>query len=128
MTLKIVTGLIGLVLWLFLATPFVLAEEPPIPPPKTVEQLIAHYAAFYRVSEVEMRETMLCESRLNPSAVGDGGNSYGVAQIHLPSHPTVTKEQAFDPEFAIRWTAENFSKGKQNMWTCYRILFGGVGT
>lgn len=27
--------------------------------------------------------------------------SFGIAQIHLPSHPDVTKEQALDEEFSI---------------------------
>jgi|SRR5918996_694044 hypothetical protein len=45
------------------------------------------------------------ESSWNPSAVGDGGSSIGLAQIHLPAHPYISKAQAADPDFAIRWTA-----------------------
>lgn len=70
-----------------------------------------------------MLNTLKCESSLNPNAIGDAGQSYGVAQIHLPSHPTVTKEQALDPNFAIEWTAQQFSKGKAEMWTCYRLIY-----
>lgn len=68
-------------------------------------------------------QTLKCESSLNPRAIGDHGNSYGIAQIHLPSHKDITKEEALDPEFAIGWTAYQFSLGNHNQWTCYRNLY-----
>ncbi len=46
------------------------------------------------------------ESSWNPSAVGDQGTSFGLAQIHLPAHPDVSKEQADNPTYAIFWTAK----------------------
>lgn len=67
--------------------------------------------------------TAQCESRFKASAVGDYGNSFGVFQIHLPSHPTVTKAQALDPWWAAEWSAQQFAAGKQKMWTCYRMLY-----
>jgi len=45
--------------------------------------------------------------------------SFGVAQIHLPSHPTITKEQAINPLFSLNWMAEQWSQGNQWMWSCY---------
>ena len=48
--------------------------------------------------------------------------SYGLSQIHLPSHPNISLEQATDPDFAIEFMAQNLSKGKGKMWTCYRKL------
>lgn len=63
-----------------------------------------------------------CESGLRPTAVGDSGKSYGVWQIHLPSHPDITKEQALDPEWATKWAANMFAKGYAHRWTCARIL------
>ena len=94
----------------------------------TTNQLIMKYADQYDVSAVHMWRTLRCESGLRPDAIGDGGKSYGIAQIHLPSHPTVTKDQALDKEFAIEWMAQKFSEKKQRMWTCYRILKLGVET
>ncbi len=44
--------------------------------------------------------------------------SFGLAQIHLPAH-NVSYEEAIDPEFAIRFMAENFQKGRQSMWMGY---------
>jgi hypothetical protein len=53
--------------------------------------------------------------------VGDREQSYGLVQIHLPAHPTITKEQAIDPEFAVDFMAKNI-KTNPNMWTCYKTI------
>lgn len=79
-------------------------------------------ALVYGVSLLALTNTLQCESKLNPHAIGDHGHSYGIAQIHMPSHPNITKTQALDPAFAIDWTAKQFSEGKSSMWTCARIL------
>lgn len=52
---------------------------------------------------------------------GKQEESYGLAQINLPSNPNVTLEQAQDPNFAIKFMAKNMSIGKASMWTCWRI-------
>lgn len=67
-----------------------------------------------------MLNTLICESRLKPDAVGDHGHSYGIAQIYLDYHKDITKEQALDPIFSIAWMAEQFSKGNKHLWTCAR--------
>ena len=71
-----------------------------------------------------MKKVIFCESSNNRYAVGDGGKSFGLSQIHSPSHPSVTKEQAFDIDYSINFMAKNISEGRGNMWTCYRILTG----
>lgn len=63
-----------------------------------------------------------CESGLNPLAKGDGGKSYGIWQIFLPAHPTITKEQALDPVWSTTWAAEQFAAGRASLWTCAKIL------
>ena len=57
------------------------------------------------------------ESRYNSQAVGDHGTSFGLAQIHLPAHPNVTKEQALDEDFAINFLIINLLKGRCRLWT-----------
>lgn len=69
-----------------------------------------------------MLVTIRCESNFNPRAVGDGGKSRGLAQIHKPSHPDITDEQAFDPYFAIDFMAKEFKNGNKWKWTCWRNL------
>lgn len=66
--------------------------------------------------------TIKCESSWNPTATGDSGKSHGLAQIHSPSHPTVTRAQATDPKWAIDWMADRWAKGYAHQWTCYRKL------
>ena len=64
-----------------------------------------------------------CESGWKPGAVGDGGRSFGLVQIHLPAHPDVSKAQALDPVFAINFIIKEFQAGNQWKWTCYKTLF-----
>lgn len=96
--------------------------------PPTLSQLITFYASKYNVDENIMRKVVSCESSYRPLAVGDSGKSFGLVQIHLPSHPYVTREQAFDPDFALDFLAKNLAKNKGKMWTCYRMHFGKLST
>lgn len=94
-------------------------------------------ATAYHLTNEEMRDmlaTITCESHWKVNAIGDGGDSYGIAQINLPAHatpmeksgveilPAVTGVEALNPFFALDWTAKAFSLGKARMWTCYRNL------
>lgn len=54
---------------------------------------------------------------------GDQELSFGLAMIHLPSHPDVTKEQAQDPDFALRWMVDEFAQGHEWQWTCWRSFY-----
>lgn len=102
-----------------------ITEALPLAPVETdIERLIRNYASFYEIDHNQLYKTLWCESRFNPNAIGDHGNSYGIAQIHLPSHPDITKTQALDPRFAIEWTSQQFKAGRAYMWTCHRNLFG----
>lgn len=86
--------------------------------------IIEAYAVRYGIPSEPLIGTLRCESGFDKSAVGDKGTSYGVAQIHLPAHPEVSKEEALNPWFAIDWAAYQFSIGNQNIWTCHRQLYG----
>ena len=83
--------------------------------------LIGIYAEKYGVSEYEMKQTVFHESHYDRYDIGDDGNSYGIAQIHLPSHKGITVEQAQDPHFALDFMAKNFKAGHARMWTGYRL-------
>jgi hypothetical protein len=90
---------------------------------KTIDEVIHDSAMKYGVSESLMRQVISCESAFRSDAVGDHGQSFGLVQIHLPSHPTITKEQALDPEFSSEFLAENLAGGHGSLWTCYRQLY-----
>ena len=109
------------------AGPLEWPEPPPVPelpppPPISPKDIAALKADEYGVSLELMTDIIQCESKWKPEAIGDGGNSHGLIQIHLPSHPYVTEEQAHDPEFAIDFLAKNLALGKGTMWTCFKLL------
>ena len=53
---------------------------------------------------------------------GERERSFGLVQIHLPDHPSVTHEEATDPQFAVRFLASNLAQGRGSMWSCYSMI------
>lgn len=90
----------------------------------TVDSMIIASAKKWDVNEGRLRKTLFCESSLNPNAIGDEGESFGIAQIHLPSHPEITESQALNPSWAIDYMAQKFSEGEVTLWSCWRVLYG----
>nr|AKH47984.1 hypothetical protein [uncultured marine virus] len=86
----------------------------------SVEELITFNAQHYGVSEEVMHTVINCESGYNPDAVGDGGQSFGLVQIHNPSHPNIEIEKSLDSAFAVDFLARNLSEGRGYLWTCWR--------
>ena len=91
------------------------------PQPLTTKEMVVKYAKYYGVSHVTLSRIIDCESGFNPNAIGDHGKSYGLVQIFLPSHPTISKANALDPEFAIAYLAKNVAN-KTDHWSCQTIL------
>ena len=102
-------------------------------PVTNVDNLVYKYAEQYNVSPTLMFKIINCEnvdrvptlqSRIRYTRdhqewgvkAGDRELSYGLVQIHLPSHPTVTYEQAIDPEFSIHFLAKGLVDGVS--WSC----------
>ena len=98
------------------------APKRPLEASRSVDSLIDEYSLKYGVSATVMRQVIKCESSFNPNAVGDGGASRGLVQIHRPSWPNITDAQAFDPEFSVRFLAEKLSNQQGYLWTCWRNL------
>lgn len=93
------------------------AESPTIP------QLIEKYSSEYSVDPKIITNIINCESSGDKNAVGDHGESFGLSQIHLPDHPAISKENALDPDFAVKYLAHNLKLGKGKLWSCYKILY-----
>lgn len=74
----------------------------------------------YDVPTTTLSYVINCESSFDPKAIGDDGTSFGLVQIHLPDHPDVTVDQAFDPIFAAQFLAKQIKARHGKMWTCYR--------
>jgi len=88
----------------------------------TLQDKVAYYAQKHSISQNTLLQVVMCESSGNPNAIGDNGHSFGLVQIFLDYHPTITKENALDPDFALNFLADNISKGKGSLWTCFRNL------
>lgn len=99
----------------------------------TLDPMIARYADKYGVSYSEMYKTIECESGFDPTIqslhkdpTGPNGreDSWGLVQIHLPDHPSVTRAEATDPDFALDFMAKSFAAGHASMWSCYTKIYG----
>lgn len=107
---------------------------------KIVKELVRKYATKYHVSESEMLTTLRCENKtFAPNlqsghrykfnapkrgiVAGEQEKSFGLSMIHLPDHPTVSLDQATDPEFAVSFMAEKFANGEQTAWTCWKMFY-----
>lgn len=90
-------------------------QEIPHESPKTTE-IIRHIydrAPELGINPDQVAHTIYCESmfyNIQSGIVHEGVRepSYGLAQIHLPSHPKVSVEQALDPYFAVDWMMEHW--------------------
>ena len=86
---------------------------------ESVREYAVYLAVHENLNVGEFLAVIECESRFNKNAIGDSGNSYGLAQIHLPSHPTVTRELALNPFWSLNWMAEQWIKGNKKIWSCW---------
>jgi hypothetical protein len=81
---------------------------------KNLIKYLFEYAQNTDVDPEEVARTIYCESMWYniPSGYtnseGIQEDSHGLAQIHLPSHPDISIEQAYDPYFAIRFMVDHW--------------------
>lgn len=97
----------------------------------TLIPLAEQIAGDYGLNKDEFLSVIECESagwqNIQSFVPGYGPNgredSWGLAQIHLPDHPEVTRKQALNPEFALEWMAYRWEKGHQSDWSCWNQLY-----
>lgn len=121
------------------------AEAATLPPPPTKEQLIAYATSTAKAAGLRperVKKVIDCETRgtwdpkiqsghfysfSDPSkgiVKGEQEQSFGLVQIHLPAHPSISYEQATDPYFAIDFLVSEWKEGRQRQWTCWVIHYG----
>lgn len=93
---------------------------------ETVEETIRRLAqeTGFKWSDYLVR-LAYCESRFDPNATNDNGRygiDRGVFQINSYYHGEVTDAQAFDLEWATRWTMDRINRGYQHEWMCDPII------
>jgi hypothetical protein len=122
------------------ATP---AQALEVPYTETIEEKIDRYALKYEVSAKIMYSLAKCESGLNPTIQsghkytysrpeqgiyeGERELSFGISQIHLPAHPSITKQMATDPDFSLDFMAKHIKAGNApRMWVqCWKVATQG---
>lgn len=80
-------------------------------------------APKYGLSTAKIEARISCETggTWNPTIQsgyyrnGIREDSWGLAQINLPSHPQISKSQAIDPKFALDYLIQNWYK---DHWSC----------
>lgn len=94
---------------------------------ESIKDYAIHVAQREKINVGAFLATLECEagfqniqSRIVKNGVRE--QSFGVAQIHLPSHPHITKEQALSPFWAINWMAEEWLNGRESKWSCFRTM------
>lgn len=88
---------------------------------ETIDKYIRAMAVEYGVDAELAVDIAHCESGLNHLAVGDKGKSFGLWQIHLPAHPSVTTTMALDPIWATEWAMPRL-KDTPYIWTCAKLV------
>ena len=110
-----------------LTIPIVHAEEK-VWTQDMVKELARNTAKEHGLNVQKFLKTLNCENQFRAKGQsehvykGEREDSWGSAQINLYWNPTISREQAEDPEFAIKFMAEQWSKGNAKLWTCWRML------
>jgi hypothetical protein len=116
------------------ASKWIVVEAPPEPPKEVLIEIQINWtkerireeidtiAKEYGVSAEVMNTVINCESQYNKEALGDGGHSRGLVQIHNEYHK-VSDQDAYDPHFAIEFLAKHLKEGNGKLWTCYRMNY-----
>jgi hypothetical protein len=53
---------------------------------------------------------------------GKREQSFGLAQIHLPDHPHISRTEAISADFALNFMASEFQAGRKWKWSCWKLL------
>ena len=87
-----------------------------------IELYINYKATEQGVSPAVVKKVIECESQYKITALGDGGHSRGLVQIHDKYHPDVSDEEAYNPQFAVDFLVQKLKEGQGRQWTCFKML------
>lgn len=90
---------------------------------QSVPYTIATIARQYGMDPQQMLFLTYKESGWNCHLPGDHGKSFGCWQIHLPSHPEITREQAEDIVWSTHWSIQTMiHDGSCRQWSTCKLL------
>jgi len=99
--------------------------EPVTEPASNIEKVMA-IAKEKGLSDTEtarMIAIIACESRFDQYAIGDNGQSLGIAQFHIPSNPNMAKKCMFSIECSINKMIDLYQEdGHFGRWTCSKLI------
>jgi hypothetical protein len=91
---------------------------------ETIIMAIREVAKKYLIDEIQLLQTIKCESGFQHAGVfGDGGLAYGLAQFHRPTFDGFCKGSYYSAEDQLECMAQMFANKKQFHWTCWRKYF-----
>lgn len=102
--------------------------------PQTLAEMIDKVSVEIGISSSTLTNLVWSESRNKADAVGDKGESLGLVQINLAvtnaererkGLTRITREEAFDAEFALRYAANEIKEGRESAWSvcnCYALV------
>lgn len=94
--------------------------------PQTLQEVATTIAEKNGADPVALFNMVKSESDWDPTAQGDKGCSWGIVQINICAHKTITKEQALDPNWALNYAAQALASGTDDEWTscnCYSLVW-----
>lgn len=109
------------------------------PPQVQISQIKRYSQAYVReyveeqtikagLSEVQTLWIIDKESKDGLNQIGDNGQSLGVWQLNLPSHPGLSRECALDLICGTQYSLHLLAKGGPDQWSTWRFRFKWFGT
>lgn len=96
-------------------------------PQETLQHMAERIAIEYKIASSTLFNLVGSESNWDPSTTSPDGQDRGLVQINRPANPTISDEQAFDPEFSLRFAASKLAIGDEWRWTvCSCVRYARV--
>lgn len=87
----------------------------------SIRNYIIEQSKIYGVDETQALFIVEHESKFNPQAIGDDGQSIGLWQISKKWHPEVGEKCSTDFRCSTLWSIKRIKQGYINEWSAWRL-------